>query len=1030
MHSLDACKKIVACTQEAAHLDGQTTANLLSFMKAADKWVSRTGVAPGGAMNAIAAQALKRAVLAAARRLIDGAIALGAQPFGSQESLAGLLAALAYFAERQVAIPAGGARFICTLAALVAEVRTADWDRQARGSILQALQILMERGMLAHGEAQGPLRSLLGPCQSPDGLYSLQTLSLAAQHFGLQRETVLAVPPELALELAQDLEQDRSKPAVSALTTDAVTPPVRPGFTAIRSVPVPNEPIAGKSTGRSRKGEGTKNASVSASATANSTTANSTTTGSTSAAPAAFNAHRDDFRPATKTARPWFGNTSSTLAVTAPELVSCTPKEAPKLKEKSVPDVQIIDGRQPANQHEKGPVPGTRKRGRDTAKTSAPTPASSVTESEATSDATRREQVKPGGMTPQKKWFDQVASGAASLVKLQRLADANPELLNARDKAGHAAIYYAVTRGKPEVVTWLMEQEGHQLEVHKKRFLDTLLTSAKPTTTGTVDALVAFIAFAIKLQYIGIPEVKTILAGNHAKRPWILKVLEVLALPEAVLPPPAPAKPQEPLRRARAQHSRSGTDRSAAQAAIAAFENFSRPAAKGNADAQYNTGFMYATGFGVAKDENMAFEWYSKAAAQGHAQAQYYLAILYDTGRGVAKDERKAVDWFDKAAAQGHEKAQLTLGARYAEGRGVAKDAMKAVEWFRKAAAQGDVEAQLNLGTLYADARGVARDEMQAVEWFRKAAEQGNSEGQLNLGLMYANGRGVAKDEREAAEWYGKAAAQGRAEAQCDLGVMYVNGIGVVKDDMKAVAWLRKAADQGHAHAQFNLGSMHADGSGVAKDDMKAVAWHRKAANQGHAHAQLNLGRIYAIGLGVEKDERSAVEWYGKAAEQGNAKAQLNLGFMVANGYGVVKNEMKAAEWYRKAAEQGNAKAQLNLGSMYANGYGVAKDEMKAAEWCGKAAEQGQVDAQAILAIIYAEGCGVAKDERMAFAWCGKAAAQGHPLAQYNMGAMYETGRGVTKDLRTAVEWYRSAADLGDAQARAALERLLAAIDQ
>jgi uncharacterized protein len=53
-----------------------------------------------------------------------------------------------------------------------------------------------------------------------------------------------------------------------------------------------------------------------------------------------------------------------------------------------------------------------------------------------------------------------------------------------------------------------------------------------------------------------------------------------------------------------------------------------------------------------------AFHWFQKAADQGHAEAQYNLGFCYDKGVGVAQSFVKAFHWFQKAANQGHAEAQ------------------------------------------------------------------------------------------------------------------------------------------------------------------------------------------------------------------------------------------------------------------------------------------------------------------------------------------------------------------------------------
>ena len=66
-----------------------------------------------------------------------------------------------------------------------------------------------------------------------------------------------------------------------------------------------------------------------------------------------------------------------------------------------------------------------------------------------------------------------------------------------------------------------------------------------------------------------------------------------------------------------------------------AFAGYTKLAAKGDAEAQYNLGHMYANGHGVPRSEQKAVEWYRKAANQGDADAQYSLARMYADGRGL-----------------------------------------------------------------------------------------------------------------------------------------------------------------------------------------------------------------------------------------------------------------------------------------------------------------------------------------------------------------------------------------------------------
>ena len=85
-------------------------------------------------------------------------------------------------------------------------------------------------------------------------------------------------------------------------------------------------------------------------------------------------------------------------------------------------------------------------------------------------------------------------------------------------------------------------------------------------------------------------------------------------------------------------------------------------AENGDAEAQFNLGYMYANARLVQQDNARAAAWYRKAADQGHANAQNSLAEAYATGRGVPRDDAQAVAWYRAAAERGHPNAQFRLG--------------------------------------------------------------------------------------------------------------------------------------------------------------------------------------------------------------------------------------------------------------------------------------------------------------------------------------------------------------------------------
>ncbi len=88
-----------------------------------------------------------------------------------------------------------------------------------------------------------------------------------------------------------------------------------------------------------------------------------------------------------------------------------------------------------------------------------------------------------------------------------------------------------------------------------------------------------------------------------------------------------------------------------------------RPLAEGgDADAQYNIGWMYMNGYGLRVNDGLALEWWQKAADQGHSDASFSIGMLYSLGDGeVAKDSDAAIDNYLVAAVDGHEDAIAIL---------------------------------------------------------------------------------------------------------------------------------------------------------------------------------------------------------------------------------------------------------------------------------------------------------------------------------------------------------------------------------
>ncbi len=283
------------------------------------------------------------------------------------------------------------------------------------------------------------------------------------------------------------------------------------------------------------------------------------------------------------------------------------------------------------------------------------------------------------------------------------------------------------------------------------------------------------------------------------------------------------------------------------------------------------------------KNSREAIKWFRKAASQGHAQSQFNLGFLYHTGHGVAQNNKEAIKWFRKAANQGNIEAQYNLGVIFFIDPGPYQNYNEALIWFLKAASQGYAPAQSNLGTMYNTGHGVDQDHNEALRWYRLAANQGYVDAQTNLGVMYVKNQGVSQDYKEAIKWWRKAASQGDPNAQNNLGSLYANGQGVTQSYKEAAKWYRKAAEQGNANAQTSLGLIYYEGH-IGQDYKEALKWFRKAAAQEEPNAKIRIGDMYAKGHGVTKNRHRASMWLSQITDA-HIKAHPDLITSLAIGW-------------------------------------------------------------------------------------------------------------------------------------------------
>lgn len=102
---------------------------------------------------------------------------------------------------------------------------------------------------------------------------------------------------------------------------------------------------------------------------------------------------------------------------------------------------------------------------------------------------------------------------------------------------------------------------------------------------------------------------------------------------------------------------------------------------------------------------------------------------------------------------------------------------------------------------------------------------------------------------------------------------------------------------------------------------------------------------------------------------------------------------------------------------------GVAENPEEAVKWFKKAAAQSDRTAIVSLAVMYAMGRGVAQDFAESLKLYRAAARQGEPHGFYGVGILHARGEGVSENRAEAFAWMLVASTLGDAQAKALIEK-------
>lgn len=340
-----------------------------------------------------------------------------------------------------------------------------------------------------------------------------------------------------------------------------------------------------------------------------------------------------------------------------------------------------------------------------------------------------------------------------------------------------------------------------------------------------------------------------------------------------------------------------------------------------------------------------AVVWYMEMAKSGDADAQYNLGSVYETGFGVKADILEAVDWYKKAADQDHQLAQLKLGILYVLGDGVRQSIIKGTNWIHSASENGNKFA----GELYA--RVLSPDvilDTTADEIIRKVRpfiDLGETKSIAKLDAILTRQKKKAKQkEPELAERFtgpDKNTLGKEIKVRNEVPEFLVdknNTSRSLEDDN--LAFLQREANAGNLEAQYQLGRMYDIGDKLERDPQKAITWYTSAANQGYDEAQYRLALIYLYGMGTTRNIRKGEDLLTQAAKQNHPVAREMLPIYLANKSGNSSTSI-ALSWYLEKVVEGDPDGSFGVGHMYENGWGLNPNEGEAKKWYATARSSG-----------------------------------------------------------------------------------------
>ena len=339
-------------------------------------------------------------------------------------------------------------------------------------------------------------------------------------------------------------------------------------------------------------------------------------------------------------------------------------------------------------------------------------------------------------------------------------------------------------------------------------------------------------------------------------------------------------------------------------------------------DKEYEIGYSFETGDGVAQDYNQAQIHYRNSKSP---LSDYRLGCMAAEGKLGAVDYKKAFRWISRAASAGYFKAKLKLAEFYVEGFGVDPDLFEAVRICIESYSSESDE-------------GLKKQAMEILRSIPGRFDEGSPMHEYSLGLLSESTNADGNLE-EAISHYEIAGKADHIDALYRAGVL--SEMKNPPDHPSAIRFYSEAYRLGDSRSAIRLGVLCYEGKSTPQDVGLSFRFFRKAADLGDHRGEYWSAIMMSCGILTDKDVQEAIKLFTAAYKGGVKAAAVWLGVLLRRGEDIPKDPISALKWLKMAADLGFGRAMYELGQMYEVGSGVQADLSQARDYYGKANRNG-----------------------------------------------------------------------------------------